>query len=67
MPQATGLVAELRAKYGDELDVTLDPGKGGVFDVKVDGELLYSKHAQGNEFPRYGEVTTANDMKRLCG
>jgi selenoprotein W-related protein len=29
----------------DELDVVT--GSKGVFDVEVDGELLYSKHAEG--------------------
>jgi selenoprotein W-related protein len=28
-------------------DLTLVMGRKGVFDVEVDGELLYSKHATG--------------------
>ena len=28
-------------------DVTMVTGSKGVFDVEVDGELLYSKHATG--------------------
>ena len=28
----------------------LEPGGGGVFDVSVDGEMIYSKHETG-EFP----------------
>ena len=28
-------------------DVTLIPGDNGIFDVTLDGELIYSKHATG--------------------
>lgn len=67
MPQATGLVAELEAKYGKQAtQITLEPGRGGVFDVTVDGELVYSKHTQGG-FPRYGEVPEAIERRRLQG
>ena len=31
-------------------DATLIPEGGGIFDVKVDGELVYSKHQTG-QFP----------------
>ena len=34
---------------------TLVPGKGGVFDVVVDGKLIYSKHQTGR-FPEHAEV-----------
>jgi predicted Rdx family selenoprotein len=30
-------------------------GDRGIFDVKADGTLVFSKHAQGR-FPRSGEV-----------
>ncbi|MYD46320.1 MAG: SelT/SelW/SelH family protein [Gammaproteobacteria bacterium] len=30
--------------------VEIIPGSGGIFDVDVDGELVYSKHQTG-EFP----------------
>ena len=36
-------------------DVTLVTGSKGVFDVEVDGELLYSKHATGRH-AQPGEV-----------
>jgi selenoprotein W-related protein len=38
-------------------DVTLVTGSKGVFDVEVDGELLYSKHATGRH-AEPGEVLT---------
>lgn len=41
----------------DEIGVTpeLIPGAGGIFDVKVDGKLIYSKHQSGR-FPEPYEV-----------
>jgi len=36
--------------------VELDRGGGGVFDVFVEGELVYSK-AETGRFPDKGEVT----------
>ncbi len=36
-------------------DLTLVTGSGGVFDVEVDGELLYSKKATGRH-AKEGEV-----------
>ena len=30
-------------------------GKGGIFDVKVDGALIYSKHETG-EFPQHSLI-----------
>ncbi len=32
------------------VDVTLIEGSGGIFDIKLDDELVYSKHQTG-EFP----------------
>ena len=36
-------------------DLTLVMGEKGVFDVEVDGQLLYSKHAV-NRFAEPGEI-----------
>jgi predicted Rdx family selenoprotein len=39
---------DLLSAYQHVIDnLTLDTGTKGVFDVEVDGELLYSKHATG--------------------
>jgi len=35
--------------------VELKPGSGGIFDIEVDGKLLFSKHAV-DRFPEEGEV-----------
>ena len=40
-----------------ELDATTEliPGSGGVFDIKVEGELVYSKFKTGR-FPEPAEI-----------
>ncbi len=43
----------LKAKYG--VDATLIESKGGVFDVRVDDALVWSKHDVGR-FPEHTEV-----------
>jgi selenoprotein W-related protein len=37
----------LRKLPGKTFDFTLVPGSGGVFEVEVDGELIYSKKKTG--------------------
>lgn len=39
-------------------------GKGGVFEVEVDGQLVFSKKATGR-FPRYQEIPLAITMAGL--
>ena len=49
-------MAELTKRFRDEtVDTQLVEGDKGIFDVEVDGELVYSKFKVG-EFPRYGEI-----------
>ncbi|MBA3547920.1 MAG: selenoprotein [Nannocystis sp.] len=49
------MVAELTNRFGDETRCTLIKGDRGVFDVKVDGHLVFSKSETGR-FPMLGEV-----------
>lgn len=49
-------MAELEAKFGDEISAELLEGDRGAFEVSVDGELIYSKLAT-RQFPRYGEIS----------
>jgi selT/selW/selH-like putative selenoprotein len=60
---ATGLVAELRAKFGDEVVPELVEGDRGMFEVSLEGELIYSKLAT-RVFPRYGEIPELIDERR---
>lgn len=47
--------AEVKAQYPDS-NVTLRKGSGGIFDVKCDGTLIYSK-GDKQRFPNEGEIT----------
>jgi len=38
-----------------QLDVDLVESKGGIFDVELDGKLIYSKH-QTLRFPSHEEI-----------
>ena len=42
-------------KEATGIDAELIKGGGGIFDVKVDGKLIYSKHKTG-EFPTNEQV-----------
>jgi selT/selW/selH-like putative selenoprotein len=49
--------AELKENYPDST-VTLIKGSGGIFDVKCDGKLIFSKqNIEGQRFPNEGEIT----------
>lgn len=48
------MAAELKQEFG--VDSELEPGGGGVFDVTVEGQLLFSKHKEGDRFPHAGEI-----------
>ena len=48
------MAAELKQNLQTEAE--LIEGRGGVFDVVVDGQKVYSKHQTGR-FPLPGEVT----------
>jgi len=50
------LAASLKQRFGIEAELVR--GKDGVFDVRVDGALVFSKHALGR-FPEAGEVERA--------
>ncbi len=47
------MAAAIRQQYGVEPELV--PGAGGIFDVKRDGKLVFSKHDVGR-FPEDQEV-----------
>ncbi|MCH7708803.1 MAG: Rdx family protein [Myxococcales bacterium] len=53
MPKATSLAAAIQAEFG--VDADLVQGESGVFDVTVDGRLIFSKDKTGR-FPDDEEV-----------
>ncbi|MBK9119547.1 MAG: Rdx family protein [Phycisphaerales bacterium] len=50
------MAAELKDVYG--VDAELIAGAGGIFDVRVNGKLVFSKHEVGR-FPEHAEVLDA--------
>ena len=57
LPQAFRVEAELKANYPDS-HIKLIEGSGGIFDVKCNGKLIYSKqNIEGQRFPNDGEIT----------
>jgi selenoprotein W-related protein len=54
--RAAWLAQELLTTFSDELgEVALQPGRGGVFEVRLDGQLLFSR-AQEKRFPESAEL-----------
>ena len=54
-PRASRLEDELLAAFGQDLDVELVRGSGGVYEITVDGETVFSKKKKGR-FPESGEI-----------
>ena len=56
------MAAELKREFG--VQTRLIRGGGGIFDVRADGELVFSKFRFGR-FPEPGEVEAA--IRRMKG
>ncbi len=57
--RAAWLAQEVLATHKDDVaGLTLVPGRGGVFDVRIDGELVFSQK-QANRFPEPREIKDA--------
>lgn len=50
------MAAEIKEKYG--VDSELIAGHSGIFDVHVDGNLVFSRHEEGR-FPEPQEILDA--------
>ena len=65
-PRAVELVNQLLATYGmplnKNLSVTLKPADQGVFDIVLDGKLVFSRKQVGR-FPEFEEIKKAVDPK----
>jgi selenoprotein W-related protein len=54
--RAAWMAQELLTTFASDLgEVALQPGRGGVFEVRVDGETIWSRAAQGR-FPEAKEL-----------
>jgi selenoprotein W-related protein len=61
-PRALSLAEKILNEHDEDLDaLTLVPTDGGVFDVEVDGQLVFSMHRKGR-FPDYED-----DLARFLG
>jgi selenoprotein W-related protein len=59
--RASWMAQELLSTFdGDVEALMLKPGTGGVFDVKLDGQLLWSRKAEG----RFPEITELKQLVR---
>ena len=60
------MVSQLLAIYGmplnRKLTISLKPADKGVFDVVLDGQLIFSKHQQGR-FPTVDDLKNQLDQK----
>ncbi len=65
-PKAVDMVNQLLATYGmplnRKLTIALKPADKGVFDVVLDGQLIFSKHQQGR-FPTVEDLKKSLDQK----
>lgn len=52
----------LKKKKQEISSLELVPGEGGVFEVEVDGKLVFSKIKEGR-FPEWNEVAPAFGLK----
>ncbi len=53
MPQASSLAAAIKNEIS--VETKLIKGDNGIFDVEVDGKMIFSKHKEGR-FPDEDEV-----------
>jgi selenoprotein W-related protein len=54
--RAAWLAQELLSTFAAELgEVALQPGSGGIFEIRVEDELIWSRRAQGR-FPEAKEI-----------
>ena len=54
LPQASSLETELKQNFPN-MEISLISSRGGVFEIVLDGKLIFSKKAI-NRFPEKGEV-----------
>jgi len=52
------LVDAIRRSHGESIEVVVTRGSGGVFDVVIDGEKVFSKWEE-HRFPQNAEILSA--------
>jgi len=61
LPTAAGLADAIKNKFS--VESKLIEGSGGVFDVVVDGDLIFSKDNEGR-FPEHDEILDALSSRK---
>lgn len=54
LKQATGLAAAIEQEFG--LKPTLKKGHGGIFEVTLNNNIIYTNENQGGRLPTSGEI-----------
>lgn len=57
---ASWMLSELFAAGGSDVNVTVRGGTGGVFQVKLNDQLVFDKKAEGNKTP---DLNRAKEIK----
>jgi selT/selW/selH-like putative selenoprotein len=52
------LAGAIASQYGDKVSVEQERGSGGIFDVEINGEKVFSKW-DANRFPDNKEILSA--------
>jgi selenoprotein W-related protein len=60
MPKAASLASAIRERF--DVETEFIEGGGGIFDVRLNGNLVFSKHETGR-FPEHEEVLDAIQNK----
>jgi len=55
LARATWIAQELLTTFPTELEITLEPGFGGVFEVELEGAVIFSR-AERRRFPEPKEL-----------
>jgi selenoprotein W-related protein len=55
LARACWIAQELLTTFPVELELTLEPGTGGIFDVELDGAIIFSR-AERKRFPEPKEL-----------
>ena len=63
MTKAVGLAEQLLGMYKNKItSFELIPASGGIFEFALDGELIFSKRAEGR-FPEFEEINKKLEAK----
>lgn len=62
LPRARQLMKGLKDAFSDDVEISIEPGSTGIFDVYVGGELVFSKYKE-LRFPSLDEIKAIVETK----